>query len=464
MSKRVKKHLAFIMIAGLSFLISMCCFAPPVQAMATGSAITLPYCILGLDRELGTVRLYDSDVGIVTGTQITVTLPDGVQFSNDPGTFLISDVVEIPAYYLSSNNTIKTVEYNADYSSAKRLTVTVTEIGAGDGSILDFKFHGNTAVDINNPSDVYVTFRSNDFSVSTSPVLCAVSTGAGTSLTATGKPGVEAGPKRSLASVQISENSAGAIKAGTSFAMKLPQGMKWAYKPEVASTGAISSIVVGDITTDSKGLSTISVRVGSNSVFSGLSSILISNITVDIQPEASDGNIMLTIDGDDQGVSDDEAVIGEKIPAAISDVNPPIENENPELVVDNISIFTVGSKIMTINGISTTVNIAPTIQNGRLLVPLRYLGLALGIPNDSEHVAWDAENSVAILTMRDGRRARCTVGSPLLTFNGDEIAMDVEPLIMEGSILVPVRFLTEAMGGSATWNAEAQSCELQIEY
>ncbi len=142
-------------------------------------------------------------------------------------------------------------------------------------------------------------------------------------------------------------------------------------------------------------------------------------------------------------------------------VGPSSTEAGPENGIDTIT-FTLGESKYYINGKSNSMDTASFDSGGRMFVPQRYLGIALGIPNDDDHIKWDEATSTAIFITKSGKEARCTLGSNILLFDGKEIVMDVEPLAEGGRIFLPARFLSEAMGGTATWDDLTKTATILI--
>jgi len=100
---------------------------------------------------------------------------------------------------------------------------------------------------------------------------------------------------------------------------------------------------------------------------------------------------------------------------------------------------------VTINGTPLTMDVAPTIQNGRTLVPMRAIFEALGAT-----VHWDDATSV----IRAYRREDAIVlqlGNRTAWVNGPSRQLDVAPVAVGGRTLVPLRFVAEALGAEVAW-------------
>ncbi len=78
--------------------------------------------------------------------------------------------------------------------------------------------------------------------------------------------------------------------------------------------------------------------------------------------------------------------------------------------------------------------------SGRTLVPVRYLGNALGAQAN-----WDAYNRTVTIT-KSGLDISMEIGSTTLT-------VDQAPVISNGRTYLPARWVAEALGYNVSWNA-----------
>jgi len=116
--------------------------------------------------------------------------------------------------------------------------------------------------------------------------------------------------------------------------------------------------------------------------------------------------------------------------------------------------FIVDQKMYVNDGQGKAMDVAPFINDGRVYVPVRYLGRALGIPDDS--IAWD-DVTQTVMFDADGAAIRLTVGSNLLYVGEEERSMDVVPLINRDRVFVPARWLAEALGYEVEWDEATQA-------
>ncbi len=89
------------------------------------------------------------------------------------------------------------------------------------------------------------------------------------------------------------------------------------------------------------------------------------------------------------------------------------------------------------------------VKNARSLVPVRYLAEASGAA-----VAWDQASSTVTIS-KDGRTVQLTIGSPTAYIDGNAVSVTdgVAPVLVNDCTLVPLRFVSEALGLNVDWDA-----------
>ena len=101
----------------------------------------------------------------------------------------------------------------------------------------------------------------------------------------------------------------------------------------------------------------------------------------------------------------------------------------------------IGSKTFVANGAAYTSDVAPYVANGRTFVPVRAFAEATGAK-----VEYDAATQVITITAA-GLNAQMTIGSNILTVNGQTTVMDVAAAVTaDGRTVLPVRFAGQALG------------------
>jgi hypothetical protein len=103
-----------------------------------------------------------------------------------------------------------------------------------------------------------------------------------------------------------------------------------------------------------------------------------------------------------------------------------------------------------LNGQPLQTSVSPLIMNGRTLVPMRDIFEALGAK----------VNYNALTRGISATRATSTVnlqlGNKAATVNGQTVYLEQAPMTISGSTLVPLRFVSEAMGARVSYNAPTQ--------
>ncbi len=123
-------------------------------------------------------------------------------------------------------------------------------------------------------------------------------------------------------------------------------------------------------------------------------------------------------------------------------------NQPPHLggYIAGVTRLKAGSAAASVCGKPCVLDAAPYVENGRTLVPLRFIAEALG-------AKVDYENGVVTAALGD-KTAVMTVGSASFTVNGEAKTMETPPVIVNGRTLVPLRALGEALGLIVDWDGE----------
>ena len=116
-------------------------------------------------------------------------------------------------------------------------------------------------------------------------------------------------------------------------------------------------------------------------------------------------------------------------------------------------VFNIGSEKFTVNGKEMTMDAQAYIQDGRTMVPLRYLSYALGI--DEESIKFNS--GIVTIFAADGRVIQVKNGDKNLAINGMTIPMAAAAEIKEGRTYVPVTEIGGVFGVTGTWDAASQT-------
>ncbi|MCZ8518242.1 MULTISPECIES: copper amine oxidase N-terminal domain-containing protein [Paenibacillus] len=113
--------------------------------------------------------------------------------------------------------------------------------------------------------------------------------------------------------------------------------------------------------------------------------------------------------------------------------------QNPRLLIDGREQFYA---------------VAPEVRSGVTLVPLRAVFEAL-----QANVTWHGE-SRTIEAVKGNRRVILTIGSPQASVNGKAAGLEQPPVIENGTTLVPLRFVSEALGSQVIWEAATRTIQI----
>ncbi|HET6382457.1 MAG TPA: stalk domain-containing protein [Armatimonadota bacterium] len=97
----------------------------------------------------------------------------------------------------------------------------------------------------------------------------------------------------------------------------------------------------------------------------------------------------------------------------------------------------------------------PITVNNRVLVPLRGVLEAMGA-----RVQWNPANQT-VIARRAGNRVELRVNSRDASLNGNPIPLDVPAAMYGGRVMVPLRFVSEALGGSVRWMDATQTARIR---
>jgi hypothetical protein len=110
---------------------------------------------------------------------------------------------------------------------------------------------------------------------------------------------------------------------------------------------------------------------------------------------------------------------------------------------------------VTVNG--NQVNFSgqgPIMRGDRVMVPLRGVLEQMGA-----RVDWDPA-SQTVTARRDKTRVRLRIGEVTAAVDGSPVTLDVPALIIDGSTMVPLRFVSEALGGDVHWDAADEMVQI----
>jgi hypothetical protein len=104
------------------------------------------------------------------------------------------------------------------------------------------------------------------------------------------------------------------------------------------------------------------------------------------------------------------------------------------------------SASVMLNGQPLATSIPPLVEHGRTLVPMRDIFEALGAT-----VVWNG-NDRSISAQKDSTKIWLQIGNSAARVDNRQVWLDQAPTVISGSTLVPLRFVSEALGAQVAWN------------
>jgi hypothetical protein len=281
----------------------------------------------------------------------------------------------------------------------------------------------------------------------------------------------------------------GAIQNGDQVTMTLPHGISFhtpfdpilendsASLKSLNATYVIAGFDHGDLagTTTSFGNNQVTIKVTQTGVPTGdfKLAIRLGDITID---GASDGPVNITFDAPSTSAfpttapsdgtttyirpaqpSGQQTQTIATTPAPISTSITPV-TQNPEKPKPKSSItFTEGNSIYTIDGSNKSMDVAPYINKGRLMLPIRYVAEALGVPDVD--INWS--NQLNMVTVKkDSHQVSFIIGQQNYIKDGETIYTDAKAEIHEGRVTVPFRYLAEVLDTEVSWDDRTRTATL----
>lgn len=128
----------------------------------------------------------------------------------------------------------------------------------------------------------------------------------------------------------------------------------------------------------------------------------------------------------------------------------------PALLFTSAPVQAENDIIIQINGQKFESDVAPQIQQDRMLLPMRLIFEALGAQVD-----WNA----AYRTVTAGKGSTTislAIGSSFAKVNGQVKTLDTPAVIVENRTLVPVRFVAESLGCNVQWDGVTRTAYINI--
>lgn len=121
------------------------------------------------------------------------------------------------------------------------------------------------------------------------------------------------------------------------------------------------------------------------------------------------------------------------------------------------STLAISAVRVVIDGKPQQFRQSAVLRNNRVMVPLRGIFEALGAS-----VQWN-EAARTVSATKDSTTVILTIGRSIADVNGRAVELDTSAQIINGATMVPLRFVSEALGASVQWNARTSTVTIDSE-
>lgn len=113
---------------------------------------------------------------------------------------------------------------------------------------------------------------------------------------------------------------------------------------------------------------------------------------------------------------------------------------------------------VNLNGQKMEFDVNPFIEDGRTLVPMRAIFEAIGAS-----VTWDGETRLAIALYQingEPNHIALQIDNKTAHVNDSKVELDVPARIVGDRTFVPLRFISETIGKTVTWNQDTYTVDI----
>ncbi|MCR3956835.1 MAG: copper amine oxidase N-terminal domain-containing protein [Gudongella sp.] len=181
--------------------------------------------------------------------------------------------------------------------------------------------------------------------------------------------------------------------------------------------------------------------------------------------EAEDSEAMALLQAEIEGLKgefeDYKTLMKQKIREMQQVMREKYTQEEWELLMENAEslegiegIEMLPAENILMPGKNLKFDVPPVIKEGRVLVPIRSISTALGAEVD-----WNVETKIATINY-EGSVIEFDIVNFTVTVDDEPVELDVPAEVMEGRIVVPLRFIVENMGLDVEWEPETETVEI----
>lgn len=117
-----------------------------------------------------------------------------------------------------------------------------------------------------------------------------------------------------------------------------------------------------------------------------------------------------------------------------------------------------GAPKVVLDGAKMSFEVPPISENGRILVPLRAIFEALDAA-----VEWD-QTTQTVTAVKDYTTVKLTLNAAIAFKDGIAVPLQVPAKSVNSRTLVPLRFVSEALGAEVVWDGSSNTAFIDSEY
>ncbi|MDI6717156.1 MAG: stalk domain-containing protein [Actinomycetota bacterium] len=115
-----------------------------------------------------------------------------------------------------------------------------------------------------------------------------------------------------------------------------------------------------------------------------------------------------------------------------------------------------GALLIAVNGKPVNSGQSAFIYQGRIFIPAEQLGEILEV-----NVEIDNDNE-KVNIISSSRNIAFAIGDNTATVDGEEVVLDVAPMLENGKVFIPLRFVAESFGAEVKWDSEFRVVDISI--
>lgn len=392
---------------------------------------------------------------LTNGREIEISVDKGFFMTDNKGNILVDDI-----YLNNSRITSKVkLEANKENGQIKSFTMALPKIDTTRRNSISFEGL-ELGARLEEQGEIVLTVGGRAVPKESSTVIAKIDTGVTTRIQ---KINAAVGVKRQVGgSITISEEDRRNLELGfIELRFEGSPYITYTRVPDVEVTeGNLDIRVVGWSDTEEN---VLLLKVTKKSTKP--STIVISDFTFNVSQIAPDGTFGVSIGGDALSPDDEKAQIKFSDFMTVSEYGSSDNNGSTNNDTNNsgnngsngnnsdkrVTKFVLGNKTYFVNDKANEMDAVPFSQDGRTMVPVRYVAVAAGIDDD------DITFKNGIINIKGDKSIQLYLGSKLIMVDNKAATMITEPVVINQRTYVPVAEIARILDLKVEWNQKTQT-------